>query len=178
MDIQRVFSLSESLIDKTHLNFEEIYYYIPPQFSDNLGNSVLYSAMWTLDAYYNLQEKDLKFNVGFQNYVSIREMIKNSRWHGGSKDDNPTFFGLFIHPEKFILGCYDGGEYFKKQETKEIWEGKSDLKEYHNAHQYGIGYHFGYRYFKDKFNEIKIDSEQGVFYGIVNTEKLFKKTPK
>ena len=45
MNIQKVFSLSDKLIDKTDLNFEEVYYYLPPKFSKDLQNSVLYSAI-------------------------------------------------------------------------------------------------------------------------------------
>jgi len=174
MDIQKIFSLSEILIDKTDINFEEVYYYLPPKFSKDLGNSVLYSAMWTLDAYYENMKK-LELRVGFQNNVLIREIIKNSRWHGGSKDESPTYFVLFINPEKFIIGDWDGGEYFKRPDIKELWENKGDLKEYHNANQYGRGYHFGYSYFKSKFDNIKIDKDNGVFYGIIDVNNLVDK---
>lgn len=173
MDIEKIFSLSDKLIDKTDLNFECIYYYLPPKFSKDLGNSVLYSAMWTLDAYYGL--KKVSVNIGYQHNNLIREIIKNSRWHGGSKDNNETFLGLFFGSNKFILGCYDGGDYFKRKDIKEVWENKNELKEFHNANQHGIGYHFGYRYFKDKLDEIRIDNENGVFYGIVNIDNYLKK---
>jgi hypothetical protein len=171
MDIQKIFSLSDKLLDKTHFSFEQVHYFLPPKFSKDLSNSVLYSAIWTLDGYYNLYLKNEEVKVGYQNNVAIREMLKNSRWHGGSKDENPTLFSLFIHPERFILGCHDGGEYFKRKDTKEIWESKCKLNEFHDAKQYGIGYHFGYRYFVDNLNEIKIDNEEGVLYGIINTDK-------
>ncbi len=174
MDVEKIFSLSNALFDKTHLNFEQLHYFLPPKFSKDLSNSVLYSAMWTLDRYYDLYTKG-ELKIGNQHYVAIREIIKNSRWHGGSKDESPTLFSLFTHPDKFALGCFDGGDYFKRADIKEIWENKNELKEYHDAKQYGIGYHVGYRYFKDKFDEIKIDTENGVFYGIVNMKDFFTK---
>jgi hypothetical protein len=175
MNVEKVFSLSNELIDKKGLQFEEIYYYLPPKFSKDLESSLLYSAMWTLDAYYHLEERFIDIDIGYQHNNLIREIIKNSRWHGGSKDNFPTYFGLFINKEKFILGCYDGGEYFKSKDIKEIWENKNKLNEFHDAKQYGIGYHFGYNYFKDKFDEIKIDNEEGTFYGIVNVNNYLIK---
>jgi len=175
MDVKKTFSLSDKLIDKTDLNFECVYYYLPPKFSKDLSNSVLYSAMWTIDTYYNLYKKS-SIDIGFQHSIAIREMLKNSRWHGGSKDEKPTYFGLFIHPEKLIFGCYDGGEYFKRKDIKEIWESKIELKEYHDAKKYGIGYHVGYRYFKDKLDEIRIDIKNGVFYGIVSIGSHLRRT--
>lgn len=102
----------------------------------------------------------------------IREILKNSRWHGGSKEDNPTFFSLFINPEKFVLGCWDGGDYFKREDIKKIWENKQELKEYHEADYHGIGHHYGYNYFKYRFDEIRVDNEQGVLYGIVNLKRF------
>lgn len=175
MDVEKIFSLSNDLFDKTRLNFEQVSYILPPKFSKDLSNSVLYSSIWTLDTYYNMHLEDKEVQIGYQHSIVIREMLKNSRWHGGSKDESPTLFSLFTHPDKFALGCFDGGDYFKRADIKEIWENKNELKEYHDAKQYGIGYHVGYRYFKDKFDEIKIDTENGVFYGIVNMKDFFTK---
>lgn len=174
MDVERVFSLSNELIDKSTLEFECVYYYLPPKFSNDLGNSLLYSAMWTLDCYYHNQ--NVPVDIGYQHNNLIREIIKNSRWHGGSKEDFPTYFGMFFDSREFILGCFDGGDYFKRKDVKEIWESKGKLGEFHDAKQHGIGYHFGYNYFKDKLDEIKIDNEEGVFYGIVNISKYVNKS--
>ena len=174
MNVEDIFSLSNELIDKEDLNFECVYYYFPPKFSKGLEHSVVSSAMWTLDAYY--ENNKIPIKIGYQHNNLIREIIKNSRWHGGSKDDHETFLGLFFNDKKFILGCWDGGEYFKREEIKNIWENKLDLKEFHKSNQYGIGYHFGYRYFKDKLDEIKIDTKEGVFYGIVNIDNYLKKS--
>jgi len=170
MNIEEIFSLSDEFMNKDALDFECIYYYLPPKFSKDLQNSVLYSAVWTLDAYYEIKKFPIK--VGYQNSAIIREMIKNSRWHGGSKDDKPTYFGLFINKDKFALGCNDGGDYFKRKDIREIWESKRELKEFHKSNQSGIGYHFGYRYFKDTLDEIKIDTDYGTLYGIVNVENI------
>lgn len=173
MDVEKIFSFSDNLIDKTDSNFECIYYYLPPKFSKDLGNSVLYSSMWTLDKYY--ENKKLPENVGYQHYIIVREMIKNSRWHGGSKNNSPTYFGLFIHPEKFIFGCNDGGDYFKKQDIKNIWENKKKLKEYHQVDNKDIGYHFGYMYFRDALDEIKVDTKEGTLYGIIDIKKYLER---
>jgi hypothetical protein len=173
MDVEKVFSLSNTLIDKNEIDFECVYYYLPPKFSKDLEGSVVYSAMWTLDAYYNIREAPV--DIGYQHNNLIREIIKNSRWHGGSKDDNETYFGMFFDSKQFILGCFDGGDYFKREDVKKIWESKSPLNDFHDAKQHGIGYHFGYAYFKDKLDEIKIDTEQGVLYGIINIENYLNK---
>ncbi len=172
MDVEGMFSLLGEFMDKNALNFECIYYHLPPKFSKDTGNSVLYSAMWTLDAYYEMMKIPVK--VGFQNNVAIREMIKNSRWHGGSKDEFLTYLGLFLNKDKFSVGCNDGGDYFKREDIKKTWENKRELNEFHEANQYGIGYHYGYSYFKSKFDEIKIDEKNGTLYGIVNVRKYLK----
>jgi len=174
MNVEDIFSLSNKIIDKEDLGFECVYYYLPPKFSKDLEHSVVCSVMWTLDNYYNIRK--IPIQIGYQHNNLVLEIIKNSRWHGGSKDNNETYLGLFFDNEKFILGCYDGGDYFKKEETKEIWENKKELKEFHKSNQHGIGYHFGYNYFKDKLDEIRIDTKNGVFYGIVNIKNYLNKS--
>jgi len=173
MDVEGVFSLSNSLANKKELDFEQIYYYLPPKFSKDLESSVVFSAMFTLDGYYEI--KKIPLRIGYQHNNLIREMIKNSRWHGGSKDDLPTLFGLFINNDQFCMGSYDGGDYFKRKDIKELWESKGKLKEFHKVDNSNIGFHFGYNYFKDKFDKIKIDTQKGVFYGIVNIESYLVK---
>jgi len=176
MDIKNIFSLSNKLIDKNSLDFECIYYWLPPKFSKDLETSLVCSAMWTLDKYYEIRKSPL--DIGYQHNNLIREMIKNSRWHGGSKDSLPTFFGLFIDKDEFCLGCYDGGDYFKREDIKAIWENKKKLTEFHKIDNPNIGFHVGYNYFCDGFNEIKIDSNQGVLYGLIQIDSFLKRMNK
>jgi len=173
MHIQNLFSLSDNLIDKTDLNFECVYYYLPPKFSKDLEGSVVFSVMTTLDKYYNMRK--IPVEIGYQHNNLIREIIKNARWHGGSRDNHPTYLGLFFNSKKFIMGCYDGGDYFKREDIKEIWENKGELREFHKD-EGPIGQHFGYSYFKYKLDEIRIDTEEGVFYGIVGINSYLEKS--
>lgn len=167
-----IFNLSNNLLDLENPKKDpvKIFYFLPSKFSKNLQNSVLYSSMWTLDRYYNLKKFDL--DIGFQHSIDIREIIKNARWHGGSKDNHPTHFGLFMNADKFCLGCNDGGDYFKRQDIKEIWENKRELKEFHKSDNPEIGFHIGYNHIKGRFDEIKVDTEYGTFYGVVEIKNF------
>jgi len=73
--------------------------------------------------------------------------------------------------EKFCFGCNDGGDYFKREDIKDIWENKKGLKEYHEVDNEAIGFHYGYSYFKDKFPRIIVDSEKGTLYGIIDVQE-------
>ncbi|MCH7560324.1 MAG: DUF2157 domain-containing protein [Thaumarchaeota archaeon] len=92
----------QKFLDKknSNLQFCEFYYYLPPKFSNNLLNSTFYSAIWTLDEYYNLNCDVSK--IGYQNNNSVRDLLKNARWHGGSKDDSPTYLGLFMNKKELL----------------------------------------------------------------------------
>jgi hypothetical protein len=166
-----LFEMSDGLIDKDEINFECVYYYLPPKFSKDLEGSLVLSTMWTLDGYY---EGKSSVRIGYQHNNAIREMIKNARWHGGSKDNSPTYFGLFFNKENFVLGCNDGGDYFKREDIKGIWENKEELKEFHKPESKDVGYHFGYSYFKSKFDRINVDTEHGTLYGIVDVRKYLE----
>lgn len=163
--------MSDKLIDKSHIGYAESIYPLPPRFSNGLGNEIFYSAIKKLDRYY--LPYGFPVEIGFQNSILIREIIKNARWHGGSKDLFPTSFGLFINPEGFVVGCNDGGDYFKREDIREIWENKKELREFHKDNG-PPGPHFGYSYFKTKLDEIKIDTNQGTFYGIVNINRCIE----
>lgn len=165
-----LFELSEELINTKNKEHQKLIYTLFPQFSNKIGNEIFYSAINKLDRYYN--DLGAEMDVGFQNSVVLREIIKNARWHGGSKDGSSTKLGLFLNPKKFVLGCNDGGDYFKREDIKDIWENKKELREFHEDDG-PPGPHFGYGYFKTKFSEIKIDTKHGTFYGIVDTEKYF-----
>lgn len=169
-----LFELSDNLIDKENSNFRMRYcfWYLPQNFSGRLERNTMISIFRTIDAYYkNGGERD---DIGYQHNQAIGEMIKNARVHGGSKE-NPTFFGLFMDEFKFILGCNDGGDYFRNKEIKRIWERKKDLKEFHKSDNPNVGAHFGYSYFRIRFDEIKVDTKHGTLYGIVNLENYFKR---
>jgi len=167
----KIFELSDKLIDKE--NCFSVYYYLPPKFSKNLESSLVISASFTLDGYYEINEISEK--IGRQHEHLIREMIKNSRWHGGSKDNFPTYFGMFFNKEGFVFGCNDGGDYFKQEDIKEIWENKKELKKFHESDNKDIGYHIGYDYFKYFLDEIKIDINHGTLYGIVLIKNFLNK---
>jgi hypothetical protein len=107
-----IFQMSDRLIDKSDIDFEQLIYYLPPNFSKRLESSVVHSSIWTLDTYYDYRKIPAK--VGYQNSVLIREIIKNSRGHGGSKDF-PTYFGLFINKDRFCMGINDGGGISKER---------------------------------------------------------------
>jgi hypothetical protein len=171
-----IFEMSDILIDKNKIEkgFYEVFYYLPPAFSKDLETSVVISAMWTLDGYYEKWNK-IPVNIGYQHNNLIREIIKNSRVHSGSKNGFPAYFGLFFNKEKFVCGCNDGGEYFKREDIKDIWENKKELNEFHKSDDPAVGFHIGYRSFKDRFDELKIDTKNGTFYGIVEVEKYIKR---
>jgi len=103
--------------------------------------------------------------------VIVLELLKNSRFHGSSKDNQNTTIGLFLTEEAACVGCHDGGDYFKKQQTKEVWEDRQIEPNPHKVENKNIGYRAGQRIIYDVSDKIHIDTEEGIIYLLIKHQK-------
>ena len=154
----KIFELSKKLINPIDFS---CYWYLPAGFKADLQNDVLISVLSTLDRY-------TCSDTGYQNNIYFREMIKNSRVHGGNLEGKDTFCGLFVRSSKendpFCFGINDGGDYFKRKDIKDIWENKRELKEFHKPNDPNTGFHLGYRFLKDSKGDLIVDNNNGTLY--------------
>lgn len=137
------------------------YWYLPTGFNKKLERNTLKSIISTIDSYYSIP-----FGPGFSKQHFFSEVLKNARVHGGNLEEKPTYCGIFLNKEKICFGCCDGGNYFKREDIKEIWESKSDLKEMrHKTLDSETGFGFGYDMLKrTQDTRIFVDNVLGILY--------------
>ena len=138
------------------------YYYLPREFGKKLERNTLKSIVSVIDSYYSYSTYD----VGHSNQHFFSEVLKNARVHGGKIDEKNIYCGIFLNKEEFCFGCYDGGEYFRKNEIKQIWENKLPLIEpRHKTNDSETGFGFGYDMLRrTKNTELFVDTEKGIVY--------------
>ncbi|MFA6022596.1 MAG: hypothetical protein WC781_00750 [Candidatus Pacearchaeota archaeon] len=120
-----------------------------------------------LDNYYqNINKK-----IGYQTFFLPRELMKNAYAHGNGKNSIVTF-GIFLSLESAVVGCNDGGDYFKNIETKRIWENKikviSKGMQHNKVGKFISGYNLGNKMIYGMTDEIFIDEISGTFFGKFN----------
>ena len=107
--------------------------------------------------------------VGFNTFRLPRELVRNAYSHRTQKD-SAIAFGVFLSPERAVVGCNDGGDYFKDQKIKFLWENKipvaSKGPQYDEAGQFVSGLNNGNRMIYGMTDEVFIDSETGTFFGM------------
>ena len=91
----------------------------------------------------------------------IREAIQNSQQHR-LRCDSPIVYCLFIGEKGVCHGFHDGGEYFKRDEIKRIFETKTPLREFD---QRVPSRRIGVRDYIYPYSDvIEVDTNAGVLY--------------
>lgn len=111
-------------------------------------------------------------NIGHQIFlVNVQEILKNAYYHGNTKNQGIEF-GYFYSPKNVVIGCNDGGHYFKDSRIKEIWENKEPIMSsdsiFNEDGRQVSGYNIGMDFIYNYYNDIFIDTNQGAFFGRIN----------
>jgi hypothetical protein len=119
-----------------------------------------------LDEYYNKQE--IPAEVGFQTFFLPSELIKNAYYHGRG-NNHDVDFGIFLSPLIVVVGCNDGGDYFKDLRIKEVWEKKLPIPSegiiQDENGKFSSGANLGINYIYSFTDKIFIDEKSGTFFG-------------
>lgn len=122
-----------------------------------------------LDDYYH--GKGVEANVGYQTLFLPGELLKNA-YHHGEGNNHLVSLGIFLSPKIVIVGCNDGGSYFKDSEIKKMWEKRIPIEskgfQFDKSHQFISGANIGRRVSYAFTDEIFIDNKLGTFFGKFN----------
>lgn len=128
--------------------------------------------MFKLDDYY--KEKEVGKKVGSESFNFVSELLRNAYCHGGG-NKNGVNLGLFLSLDYFVLGCCDGGDYFKDLDIKRKWERKCHIKtmgmKFDSFGKFICGKNVGTNVIYSCTDKIFIDNESGTFYGRLNPKK-------
>jgi hypothetical protein len=125
----------------------------------------------------NHYDKEYSFRVGLSTFSLPGELIKNAYYHGDSKRYGTTL-GIFLSPDAFVIGCNDGGDYFKKSEIKEVWEKRLPISSEGDYMEEGrklSGHNVGHDFIFALTDEIFIDNASGTFFGKCNLATYLNK---
>lgn len=134
------------------------YFYLPAKFNKKMETS----ALLAVTGFFDFPHRN--YRNGWNNSIYFREAIKNARVHGGNLEGKDTFCGVFRNMDKFCFGINDGGDYFKREEIKDIWENRKKLNEFHETADDQTGFHIGYSVIKDWEGDLIVDTTQGTLY--------------
>jgi hypothetical protein len=142
----------------------KIWEFLPEDNPASMRKTLIAEYIPLLNNYYN---KGNRSGMGYQTFLLPGELIKNAYYHGDSKKYGTTL-GVFLSPNAFVIGCNDGGDYFKKEETKEVWEKRLLLHSegaYIEEDRKISGHNLGHSFIFAFTDEIFIDTNSGTFFG-------------
>lgn len=136
---------------------------------------VVRSTANNIEDYYQVPHygKSDKFNMEWMNIFLINTTY-NAYDH--SPTTTPFAVALYISPQGMATGFYDGGDFYKDPQIKDIFAKKLPIKS-SPAEKRNIG-HSGSKYgiadIQDGTDFLEIDTDQGVLYCGLKRERLFK----
>ncbi len=125
--------------------------------------SFSFGIMGQLAFKYNL--RDPFENIGYYSapmHLSM-ELLKNAFGHGAK--DRDIEFGLFLGDLGVCYGVKDGGDYFQSEDTKRIWECKSEIPNTTKGKMELSGFGIGVSHHIFPFSDmIEVDTDKGILY--------------
>jgi hypothetical protein len=196
MVIEETFELSDKLIEEIEYTQLGEQYEITV-FPNRLLFGALSAVEYAIAGYYNLkygllnkpeEYQDVDEQLGDTQMI-FHEALVNAIWHGAN-NEHPVKTAIFLGEKGVCFGFYDGGDYFKREDIKEIWEAKKrsqiDLNVTHRGKSDGqicanspMGGGGSYHLFRDS-DIIEVDTNRGILYcvrylsSIVEDEKLLE----
>ncbi len=92
----------------------------------------------------------------------VIEPLKNAMSHG-AKPGDPIVIGIFLGDDGVCLGFWDGGDYFKSEETKKLFESRKK-PEQRGKKTCVSGSHLGVGWIYHYTDIIEVDTETGILY--------------
>ncbi len=99
-----------------------------------------------------------------KSYLVANEALKNCFYHGGDGITTKISLMTLLTPGAFGYCFKDGGNYFKKQDIKEFWEGKRFHLEKHITRNKNIGYGLGTKIIYEVSDFIYVDTNDGTLF--------------
>ena len=126
MVIEETFELSDRLIDE--IGFTQLgEQYEITVFPNRLLFGALGAVEYAIAGYYNLkygllnkpeEYQDVDEQLGDTQMI-FHEALVNAIWHGAN-NEHPVKTAIFLGEKGVCFGFYDGGDYFKREDIKEI----------------------------------------------------------
>ena len=128
--------------------------------------SFLNGLLYQIASHYrwNKVGKRLDTEMNTQKIVIVWEAMTNAIAHGSKRKD-PVTIGLFLGNKGACYGFKDSGDYFKRDEIKEIYENKQPIQNFGEAIEGLSGCHAGVNCYIFKNSDlIEVDTLEGVLY--------------
>jgi len=135
---------------------------------DDLDDKVSDLVLEIINPYYKKHKRGIPKNGLFN---ILLEPIKNSNFYTLRNTDNKATMELFLSPFSIIARCFDGGDYFKREDVKFAWENKLKHSEKQKVEKKGIGHGIGREYINEYCDLIYVDILKGHLYIGIDFEK-------
>ena len=100
-------------------------------------------------------------HIRFQIIIHKRLIIIKNIIHHSDAQDSESYFGVFLSSDTAVVGCCDGGSYFKNADVRRAWESKERIV----SREDSPGLNLGTSCIYHTTDSIFIDDKTGTFFG-------------